>query len=66
MLVQHGSADEAVSLGQFAALVAELESAGVKHEATSYSGAPTRSAFLARTTTAPMPMPSPGSVSPVS
>ena len=45
LLVQHGSADEAVSLGQFAALVAELESAGVKHEATSYSGAPTRSAF---------------------
>jgi dienelactone hydrolase len=40
LLVQHGSADEAVSLGQFAALVAELESAGVKHEATSYSGAP--------------------------
>ena len=26
LLVQHGSADEAVSLGQFAALVAELDS----------------------------------------
>lgn len=40
LLIQHGSADQAVSLGQFAALIAELESAGIKHEATSYSGAP--------------------------
>lgn len=40
LLIQHGSADQAVSLGQFAALITELESAGVKHEATSYSGAP--------------------------
>lgn len=40
LLIQHGSADQAVSLGQFAALIAELESAGIQHEATSYSGAP--------------------------
>ncbi|MGL5813718.1 MAG: dienelactone hydrolase family protein [Aeromonas sp.] len=40
LLIQHGSADQAVSLGQFAALIAELESAGIRHEATSYGGAP--------------------------
>ncbi|MFA7819968.1 dienelactone hydrolase family protein [Aeromonas dhakensis] len=40
VLIQHGSADEAVSLGQFAALIGELERAGISHEATSYSGAP--------------------------
>jgi len=40
LLIQHGSADQAVSLGQFAALITELESAGIRHEATSYSGAP--------------------------
>ncbi|MEG0007475.1 MAG: dienelactone hydrolase family protein [Aeromonas sp.] len=40
LLIQHGSADQAVSLGQFTALIAELESAGIRHEATSYSGAP--------------------------
>ncbi|MCJ2367813.1 dienelactone hydrolase family protein [Aeromonas dhakensis] len=40
LLIQHGSADEAVPLTQFATLVGELERAGVKHEATSYSGAP--------------------------
>lgn len=40
LLIQHGSADEAVPLTQFAALIGELERAGVKHEATSYSGAP--------------------------
>lgn len=40
LLIQHGSADQAVSLGQFAGLVSELESTGIKHEATTYSGAP--------------------------
>ena len=40
LLIQHGSADQAVPLSQFAALITELEAAGVKHEAISYSGAP--------------------------
>ncbi|MGE6106307.1 dienelactone hydrolase family protein [Aeromonas sobria] len=40
LLIQHGSADEAVSLTDLATLIGELEAAGVNHEATSYSGAP--------------------------
>ncbi|WP_429182548.1 dienelactone hydrolase family protein [Aeromonas rivipollensis] len=40
LLIQHGSADQAVSLGQFAALITELESAGIRYEAISYGGAP--------------------------
>lgn len=40
LLIQHGSADQAVSLGQFAGLISELEIAGIKHEAISYGGAP--------------------------
>jgi dienelactone hydrolase len=40
LLIQHGSADQAVSLTEFATLIGELEAAGVAHEATSYSGAP--------------------------
>lgn len=38
--VYHGSADRAVSMQQFAALAEELESAGITHEMTTYSGAP--------------------------
>lgn len=40
VLIQHGSADESVSLTEFAALAKALELAGVQHEMTSYSGAP--------------------------
>ena len=40
LLIQHGSADQSVSLKDFATLIGELEAAGVTHEATSYSGAP--------------------------
>lgn len=40
VLVFHGSADSAITLDQFAALAADLESAGVPHEMTTYSGAP--------------------------
>ena len=39
-LIQHGSADTAITLDQFAALAAELEKAGLKHEMVTYSGAP--------------------------
>jgi len=40
ILVMHGSADTAITLEQFAALASELESAGVRHEMVTYSGAP--------------------------
>jgi len=40
ILVLHGTADTAITMDQFAALAAELETAGVKHEMISYSGAP--------------------------
>lgn len=40
VLVLHGTADESVSMTDFANLATELEKAGVKHEMTSYSGAP--------------------------
>lgn len=40
LLIQHGGADQAVSLGQFTGLISELESAGIKYEAAIYSGAP--------------------------
>jgi dienelactone hydrolase len=38
--VYHGTADRAVSMNDFAALAAQLESAGVPHEMVTYSGAP--------------------------
>ena len=40
ILVMHGSADTAITMDQFAALANELESAGIKHEMVTYSGAP--------------------------
>lgn len=40
VLILHGSADESVSLDEFAALGKELEKTGIKHELISYSGAP--------------------------
>ena len=40
LLVLHGSADQVVSLDQFAALAKQLESQGVPHEMLTYSGAP--------------------------
>lgn len=40
ILVMHGTADTAITMDQFAALAAELEKAGVKHEMVTYSGAP--------------------------
>lgn len=40
VLIQHGSADTGVTIGQLAALIADLENAGVPHEAISYGGAP--------------------------
>lgn len=40
ILVFHGSADEGVSLDEFATLAKELEAAEVKHEMITYSGAP--------------------------
>jgi dienelactone hydrolase len=39
ILIMHGTADSAITMDQFAALANELESAGVKHEMTTYSGA---------------------------
>ena len=39
-LILHGSADQAVSLDQFAALGRELEATGLEHEMITYSGAP--------------------------
>lgn len=40
ILVMHGTADSAITMDQFAALASELETAGVKHEMVTYSGAP--------------------------
>ena len=40
ILVLHGTADTAITMDQFAALATELESAGVRHEMITYSGAP--------------------------
>lgn len=40
ILVLHGTADTAITMDQFAALAAELEKSGVKHEMITYSGAP--------------------------
>lgn len=40
ILVMHGTADSAITMDQFAALASELESAGIKHEMVTYSGAP--------------------------
>ncbi|WP_020410089.1 dienelactone hydrolase family protein [Hahella ganghwensis] len=40
VLVMHGTADTAISMQDFATLAAELETAGVKHEMITYSGAP--------------------------
>lgn len=40
VLILHGSADESVSLDEFATLGKELEKTGIKHELISYSGAP--------------------------
>lgn len=40
ILVMHGTADSAITMDQFAALAAELEGAGVRHEMVTYSGAP--------------------------
>ena len=39
LLIMHGSADTAITMDQFADLAKELESAGVAHEMTTYSGA---------------------------
>jgi dienelactone hydrolase len=40
ILILHGSADQSVSMDDFAALAKTLEATGVKHEMISYSGAP--------------------------
>ncbi|MEM8492927.1 MAG: dienelactone hydrolase family protein [Pseudomonadota bacterium] len=40
VLVFHGSADTAITMQDFATLADELETAGVRHEMTTYSGAP--------------------------
>jgi dienelactone hydrolase len=40
ILVMHGSADTAITMDQFAALANALETAGVKHQMVTYSGAP--------------------------
>jgi dienelactone hydrolase len=40
LLVLHGTADESVSMDEFAKLAVELEEAGVPHEMITYSGAP--------------------------
>lgn len=40
VLILHGSADESVSLDEFAALAKELEQTGIHHEMITYSGAP--------------------------
>ena len=40
ILVMHGTADSAITMDVFAALAKELETAGVKHEMVTYSGAP--------------------------
>ena len=40
ILIMHGSADSAITMDQFAALAADLEAAGIRHEMITYSGAP--------------------------
>ncbi|MFQ5761198.1 MAG: dienelactone hydrolase family protein [Acidiferrobacterales bacterium] len=40
ILVMHGSADTAITMDQFAALTNQLETAGVRHQMVTYSGAP--------------------------
>jgi len=40
LLIFHGSADTSVTMEDFAALAVALETAGVSHEMTTYSGAP--------------------------
>jgi dienelactone hydrolase len=40
VLILHGTADESVSMDEFATLAKELEKTGVKHEMIAYSGAP--------------------------
>lgn len=40
VLIFHGTADSAITMDQFAALATEMEAAGVRHEMTTYSGAP--------------------------
>lgn len=40
VLVYHGTADKAVSMQEFANLAVDLETAGIPHEMTTYSGAP--------------------------
>lgn len=40
ILVLHGTADSAIPMSQFASLAEQLESASVKHEMITYSGAP--------------------------
>lgn len=40
ILVMHGTADSAITMDQFAALAADLETAGITHEMVTYSGAP--------------------------
>jgi dienelactone hydrolase len=39
-LIFHGTADQSVSMGDFAELARELEGAGLPHEMTTYGGAP--------------------------
>jgi len=39
ILILHGTADEAITMDQFAGLAKELESAGVAHEMITYGGA---------------------------
>ncbi len=40
ILVMHGTADSAITMDDFAELASELETAGIKHEMVTYSGAP--------------------------
>lgn len=40
ILILHGTADQAITMDQFAGLAKELETAGVEHEMITYSGAP--------------------------
>lgn len=40
ILIMHGSADTAITMDQFASLTNQLETAGVKHQMVTYSGAP--------------------------
>ena len=40
ILIMHGTADTAITMQDFAGLAEELESAGVRHEMVTYSGAP--------------------------